>query len=288
MSNNYDLLAAIDESVVNKMFEKIKEDFKQVVNVDKSSGRYRIFGRITFDVPRGDILFVPGSSSFVRIDELDIRTDIDLTMQITLPEIALPSVCIPIPCNGEVCTPKIVLIPSTRINIPLILPPITSEISADGMIVPELDSPAGKWLLKLQLNPLTVDLDLVDIADTMGDLFESAARNILGNLFGPVGDIIYSIIGDPIEWLIRTVLDITDDITEWFMRFLSDTLGLHGILADFLVKITGKIVVSEIDENMEILQDEYSSSTPMTIRVADIVLDVNADHELMLGVTIEP
>lgn len=296
MSNNHDVIAALSESAVNRLFQEAfeKEVLKHVEHIDYSSGAFRIFGNITFDIPRGSIQFIPSSDDFVRLDEIDLRTDINLTMRIRIPEIAIPRICVDIPCDGEVCIPKIVLVPSMDINIPLDLLPITSEISGDGMIVPELvseiedDQEVYKWLLKLQLNPLTTDIDLIDIADTIGDLFESAARGILNSIFGDLGDIIYAIIGEPIEWLIRTVLDIGDDISEFFFRFLSDTVGLHGIIADFLEDLVGKIVIAKFNQEQELFEDKYSETTPMTIQIADVDLDINIDHEMVLGVTIEP
>ncbi len=285
MANDHDLVAAMSESGVNDVFDDIKQDFKYVAEIDKTSGRFRVYGTIAFDVPRGRISFVSGNNDFVRLTEVDIRTDIDLTLRIRLPEIAIPKKCITLPCDGEVCTPKIVLVPEVDIYIPLNLPPITTEISGDGMIVPELDELEKEWELKLQLNPLTADIDLVDIADTMGDLFENIARRLLDDLLGPVGAIVYAIIGEPMEWLIRTVLDIPDDLSEWLRRLLSDTLDLHGLLARFLERITGKIVVMRFDQEMEVLKDELSETTPVTITIADVDAEVTDDRELAIGVT---
>jgi hypothetical protein len=300
MADNYDLLAAIHESSVNEIFREARENLDYVLEIDESGGAFRIFGNITFDVPRGTIEFVPGSADFVRLDEVDIRTDINLTLRITIPEIAIPELCVDIPCVGEVCTPRIVLIPSTNIFIPLDLPPITSEVSGDGMIIPELvncsdhlddcsDRTEKIWILKLQLNPLTADIDLIDIADTLGDLFESIAQGVLEELFGPVGDIIYTIIGEPIEWLIRTVLDIGDDISEFFFRLLSDTFELHSFFADILEDLAGKIVIEDFDNEFEILpEDEEEGLPPVTVEISKVEVDITEDKELTIGVTIEP
>ncbi len=300
MSDNHDLIAAIHESNVNKLFREARENLNYVMEVDESNGSWRIYGNIIFDVPRGNIEFVPGSADFVRLDEVDIRWDINLTMRITIPDISIPSVCVPNPCNGEICTPEILLIPSQNIYIPLDLPPITSEVSGDGMIIPELANCSDYhedcsertekiWILKLQLNPLTADIDLIDIADTFGDFFESASQAVLEELFGPVGDVIYTVIGEPIEWLIRNVLDILDDISEFFFRLLSDTLQLHSIFADFLEELTGKIVLDDFDNEYEILSaKEEDSSPPVTVKISDVELDITGDKELTLGVTVEP
>ena len=66
--------------------------------------------------------------------------------------------------------------------------------------MPVHDTAAHLWKLKLQLNPVTADIDLIDIADTLGDMFESVIGDVLNAIFGDtIGSVIYAIIGDPVE-----------------------------------------------------------------------------------------
>lgn len=291
MAMNRDILVAIDEETVNRIFVDFREDFKHVEHINYSRGRFTISGDITFDIPDGRIEFVTtGGGDFVRLDEVDIRTDVNLDLRFTTPEIAIPRLCTNIPCNGRVCTPRVVLVPSIPITVPFDLPPVRSEVSGDGFIVPVHDLANHLWKLKLQLNPLTADIDLIDIADTMGDLFESVMDDILDAIFGDtISSIIYSIIGEPIEWLLRTVLDITDDIGEWFLRLISDNIGLHGLFADFLEMITGELYIAEFDDVQDLVPAEAPSADfimgmpAVRIAIEDVDLEVNSHSELVVG-----
>jgi hypothetical protein len=294
MAYDKNILAAIDEATVSEIFKRFISGFEHVAPVNVVRGRFRLTGNIKFDIPRGKIEFISTvGGDFVRLDEVDIRTDLNLSLRFTTPEIAIPRACVNVPCNGRLCTPRIVLVPSVTITVPLDLPPITSEVSGDGSIVPVHDVPAHLWRLKLQLNPLTADIDLIDIADTLGDLFESVMDDILDAIFGgTISSVIYAIIGDPIEWLLRTVLDVADDLSEWFFRLLSDNLGLHNLFAEFLEMLTGQIFLAEFPDEQDIFPAQSPSSnfpaglSPVRIAIDDVMVDVNSHHELVVGANV--
>ena len=110
-------------------------------------------------------------------------------------------------------------------------PPGMSPIQAENAGIP------NKW--QIFLDPQTVDVDIFDIADIVGDLLEDAITDAINALLpGPqwLKDLILDILG-PIIDLIRAILDLPDDIQEWFSDLLNVSFGLLDLIltavADF-------------------------------------------------------
>jgi hypothetical protein len=74
--------------------------------------------------------------------------------------------------------------------------------------------------------PQTIDFDLFDFADTVGDLFGEAFTDAIDKLLphGPLHDIILAAIGSVAD-LLRTLLDIPDDISEWLSDLFNVSFG---------------------------------------------------------------
>ena len=78
-----------------------------------------------------------------------------------------------------------------------------------------------------------VDIDLIDVADTVGDLLDDAIRAAIEALGLP--DIIAGGL-EAIVGLVREVLDIGDDIQEWLSDLLGVSLGLENIIGQALIE----------------------------------------------------
>src|SRR5262249_6643613 len=77
---------------------------------------------------------------------------------------------------------------------------------------------------QLFLDPQFVDIDLVDVADTVGDLLDEAIEAAVEAL-GVPGPIV-AILGSIVD-LVRAILDIGDDVQEWLEDLLGVSLGLE-------------------------------------------------------------
>jgi hypothetical protein len=141
------------------------------------------------------------------------------------------------------------------------------------------------------IDPQTVDIDLFDFADIVGDLIENALTAAITAIIpgGWVRDLILAIIGG-IADLIRWLLDIPDDIQEWLSDLFNVSFGLLDFLVQLVLDFFGHCVpVYRIDDPLEILPAEISTSVflsgapvtlvPVTIPVRNLDVHVD-DNEL--------
>ena len=79
---------------------------------------------------------------------------------------------------------------------------------------------------------LPFDLQIIDVADTVGDLFKNLLDGAIDALLGGAPDwakdLLKAIVGS-VDDLIRTILGIPDDISGWLMDLLT-SLGVFNVL----------------------------------------------------------
>jgi len=198
----------------------------------------------------------------VHVKELDIKWDrLNLSLGVNIPELCVGGFCIiPNPFGGCILRAPRYCLFSEDPDIQILLPLgglITSEISiVDGELFTRYvvnqnrpgdmdqwdaqnavpDPLFNKW--QLVLDPRTVDVDFIDIADTVGDLLDDAIEALFDGLLSGVPDwakaLIRAILG-PIVHLVRVILDIGDDIQEWLINLLGVTFGLQNIIGLALI-----------------------------------------------------
>lgn len=245
---------ASSEDAVTKLFEGLRDNFHISESDSVDFGPFTAGYEVEFHLEGGDVDLQADNSLVVR--ELDIKWDkLRVYAGIDIPELCIGGFCIiPSPFGGcWVRAPRIcVFDDDPDIGIDLNLNGLlTSEISLAAkpdlryLIDPArpvgmswLDAEdaglANKWALFI--DPEWVDIDVFDWADIVGDLLENALDNaiddLLGFLPGWAKDLIRAILG-PIIDLVRSILDIGDDIDEW----LSDLLGVSLGLFDFIITV---------------------------------------------------
>jgi hypothetical protein len=147
----------------------------------------------------------------------------------------------------------------------------------------DIDDTKPQW--RVFCDPQTIDLDPFDFADTVGDLFEQALTDAVDALLphGPVRDLILAAIGSVAD-LLRTLLDIPDDISEWLSDLFNVSFGVFNLILQFVADFFGKCVsffqlddpypmfpkTSELAEVMVPIQH-------LTATVSDVELVVTAD-----------
>lgn len=257
------LTVAASENTFRALFEAIRDRFK-FANSDSGD-----FGPFTAGYSlaahlEGGTIDLRGDNT-VQIKELDIKWDtLDLSLGLDIPQICVGGFCIvPTPFGCLLRAPKICIFtgdPDIEITLPL-GGLITSEISVTGSLVTKYATnparPAGMndwdaqdaspslashW--QVFLDPQTIDVDLFDIADIVGDLLQDAVDavidNVLGFLPGWARSLIKGILG-PIIDLIRAILDIPDDIQEW----ISDLLNVSFGILDFILQVVADYFASK-------------------------------------------
>jgi hypothetical protein len=195
----------------------------------------------------------------VQVKELDIKWDrLNLSLGVDIPELCVGGFCIiPNPFDGCILEAPRICVFSDDPDIEITLPLgglITSEISLTGTLLTKYlanpNRPAdmdqwdaqnadpklfNKW--QLYLDPQTVDVDIIDVADTVGDLLDEAIEGLVDGLLGGLPDwakdLIKAILG-PVVDVVRAILDIGDDIQEWITDLLDVSFGLLDLIAQFL------------------------------------------------------
>ncbi|MEQ1518478.1 MAG: hypothetical protein ABL931_18515 [Usitatibacteraceae bacterium] len=249
----------------------------------------------------------------VQIKELDVKWDqLDLTLGFDIPEICVGGFCIiPTPFGCALRAPNFCIFsddPDVSVTLPL-SGLLTSELSVTGSLLTKyrLDpmrppgmndwdaqdatpSLANHW--QLFVDPQTVDVDIFDIADIVGDLLENAVNTVVDGLLGFLPEwarsIIHAILG-PIIDLVRAILDIPDDIQEW----ISDLLNVSFGILDFVLQVVAdyfanKNPLHEIEDPYPILEAAVNPNPGGTIPLVPVKIPVrnlrvfNNDVEMIL------
>jgi len=253
----------------------------------------------------------------VQVKELDVKWDVlDLTLGFDIPELCIGGWCIipnPFPWGDDcwVEFPKICVFsanPDVSVTIPL-GGLITSEVSITGSLVTKYRIDPGRlaWMddwdaqdagvpnkWQVFLDPDTVDLDLFDIADIVGDLLMSLLTTAIEDLLpGPqwLKDAILAILGAIVD-LIRDILDLPDDIGEWISDLLGVSLGLFNSIVNFVLDyFAAQNPIFEIEDPYPI---EKAASVPtppglipIKIPIRDFTIGVD-DKEMTVTANVGP
>ena len=147
----------------------------------------------------------------------------------------------------------------------------------------DIDDTKQQW--RVFCDPQTIDFDLFDFADTVGDLFEQALTDAVNKLLphGPVHDLILAAIGLVAD-LLRTLLDIPDDVSEWLSDLFNVSLGVFNLILQFVADFFGKCIsFFQLDDPYPMFpktEDLAEVTVPiqhLTAAVSDVELVVTAD-----------
>jgi len=251
------LTVAASEATFTKLFNAIRDTFSFAAADSIDFGRFTAGYNLAFHLEGGSVDL--RSDNTVLVDELGIKWDrLDLSLGVDIPELCVGGFCIiPSPLGCVLRAPRVCVFsddPDFTLTLPL--GGITSEVSLVGQLVTRRSDnpnrPAGmndwdaqdtnppvvdKW--QLFLDPEWVDVDPIDVADTVGDLLEHAANAAvdaaLWFLPGWASDIVKGLLGSVIG-VIRDILDIPDDIQEWISDLLNVSFGLLDLIAQFILE----------------------------------------------------
>jgi hypothetical protein len=184
-----------------------------------------LHGQVKFRLENGNVRFA--SDGTIKIDELDIDWDrLFVQFDFDINTICTPRICLPDWLGGG-CTPRWCFFEgSPDFSIPINIPAVfNSEVSID--VRPKayygLATPSNKWLIVLEpVGP--VDIDIIDVADTVGDILDNAISAAVAALGIP--DFVADILGSMVD-VIRDLLDIADDVGEWIKDLVFQTLGIE-------------------------------------------------------------
>jgi hypothetical protein len=305
------LTLAADEKTFIKLFERVRDEFEYSNSGSADFGPFSAGYSLKAHLEGGSIDL--RADHTVSVKELDVKWDVlDLWFGIDIPEICVGGFCIiPKPWGGCFLRAPKICVFSDDPDITLTLPLggiITTEISMTGSLyfkyfvdparaawmddwdaAEQNPSVANRW--QLLIDPQTIDLDLFDIPDMVGDLLQDAADamvdTLLGWLPGWAKSIVKGILGSAID-LIRDILDIPDDIQEWISDLLNVSFGIGDLILTFIADWYAKdYPLFELEDPYSIM-DETTDPNDATRKLVAVKIPIrdlavtNDDDEMVL------
>lgn len=318
-------VVAASENSIKQLFEVLVDSISWEKADSTSFGPFTAGYHIQGHLEGGDI-DLRGDNT-VRVSELDIKWDkLEVSLGLDIPEICVGGGCIPMPWPiPDICLPEVCVFsgdPDVEItldfaafvaqevsftgsmearyyNASLPVPPgfnpcqLLQDVLIDNDIVDPFP-PNNQW--HIFIDPETIDVDLFDFPDIVGDLIEDALTSAITAIIpgGWVRDLILAIIGGVAD-LIRFILDIPDEIDEWLSDLFNISFGLFDFLGTLILDFFGNCVpVFRIDDPFEIMPAEVNTSVllsgapvtlvPVTVpirnldvHVTDVEMVVQAD-----------
>lgn len=300
-SGTFDLTAAVSAGAFDKIFTAIVRGF----HFEKTgSGSYGPFSA-NYDVAahlEGGSLEMRDDGTIV-IKDLDIKWDkLKLNIGIDIPQFCVG--------GGQAC----VLPPYPSCDVPLVgcgdcvtlpgycffsaNPDITIPIDLSGFITSQVTVSArlktfygvgsgtyNRWQIVV-VPTLPLYLDIIDIADTVADLFKNLVQGAIDNLLNSLGapgwaiSLIDGILGG-IDNIIRVVLGIPDDIGEWLIDMISQLGIFSGLLNDLYDYIATVIPAAfELEDPYPVMAQE-GVLIPVKVPIEFIGITVDS-HELVI------
>lgn len=304
-------LAASEKAFI-RLFERMRDEFEFAASDSEDFGAFSAGYDIKMHLEGGTVDL--RADNTISIKELDLKWDkLDFWVALDIPEICVGGFCVlPTPWGCAIRAPRICIFEDDPdITLPLPLGGLlTSEISIVASLLfkyfidpnrqawmdnwdaaEQNPSVANRW--QLFLDPQTIDVDVFDFADIVGDLLENAADaaidNLLGWLPGWARDIIKGIIGGAID-VLRAILDIGDDIEEWLSDLFNVSFGLLDLILTFVADyFAAENPLFELEDPYSMLPEADNPNTssglpklvPVKVPIKDLKVFNNAQEMIL-------
>jgi len=293
---------AVSEQFFQYMLSKIRnKHFAPPSKVTDLGRGYKYSITSEFTIDNGSIDFLANNT--IKIKELDInflRLDVDFYVKfeeycVDVPCFLVPWLCT-IPENASGASKEFCFYEGSPTYVFSIdLAPFIKKTEISLNCKPKKRKGADQWEVFLEFERYPVDIDLIDVADTVGDLFKNTIKKVAEDNLpgGDLADAALKIIGK-IEDLLRKVIDFEDDLREWIVEkikfdIIFDFLNLF--IPFFVKKDLGNII--KIDNPYTIGKEEEhdfcgTNAKLMAVKlpISDIDPDVTSEN-LEINVQIE-
>jgi hypothetical protein len=297
------LVTATSETAVRELFEGFRDRFTFEGSDSGDFGPFTASYDVRLHLEGGSVDL--NDDNTISIAELDIKWDrLRLCLGVDIPGFCIGGFCIiPIPFDGcllrapelclfqgdpdfefcldlsEVLTSEVSgrVRPLVRYRVDPNRTPAMSDLDAQDAGVP------NQW--QLFLDPVTLDIDPIDVADTLGDLIERAIDNFIDVVLGPLPDwaraLVRAILG-PLDDLFRALLDIGDDLDEWLTNLLGVSLGLFDTILNFIADyFASQQPILSFEDPLQILGPEPAPPlppqlNPVKIPIRDVTVTINS------------
>ena len=289
-TGTFDLTAAISQKAFEKIFAGVINGFKLHCADGGSFGPFSANYDVVAHLEGGSVDLK--SNGTIKISELDIKWDtLSLNLCVDIPEVCTPGGCIiPIPFDG--CALDVPSYCFFSANPDFCIP-----LNIGGLLTSEITFTAGiqvfygtspglpnRWQIVI-VPTLPFDLDIIDVADTVGDLVENAVDAAIDGILGGFPDWakdVFRFLFGPLDDFIRFALDIPDDIGEWILDALTD-LGVFDVLLSALNGfLTTLVPPLEIEDPLPILPAEVGL-IPVKLPLEFIGVKIDGDEMTIEG-----
>jgi hypothetical protein len=293
------MTVAASENLVRRSMSLLTQNFSFEKQDQQDHGAFTVGYHIKCHLEGGTIDL--RADNTVEIKELDLKWDkLEVRLGLDIPE-----VCVGGGCLGPFCLPRYCIFsgdPDVSIA-PDFAALVAQEVSVIGGVIPryfDVDNPpalnalcqfvrnqlvsSGKlepfdhdeW--QLFLDPETIDIDLFDFPDIVGDLIENALSDLVTALIpgGVVRDLVLAVIGGVTD-IIRAVLDIGDDIDEWLSDLFNVSFGLGDFILTAIADFLGHCIpIYRMDDPFEIMPATPEGLIAVTAPIRNVVARVDA------------
>lgn len=255
------LTAAVSEAAFQRVFGIIRDTGKFRIRVNpRTMSIWGVSGtasaRVEFHLENGTVSFEPDNT--IRIRELDIKWEkLEVSVAIDLPTITFYAP-VPVPWPPFVMIVEVgeLFEDSTDIAFTLNFPTeFTTEVSCNaGFKTYYGVGPSNEW--QVYITPSRVDVDIIDIADTVADMLNNALDEAANDLGIPseIVDLIEGIIE-----LVRDGLDIADDLFDWIQTLIFDSLGIETNIETYVaVWLADKIPIYRLVDPIPVMAADGS------------------------------
>lgn len=285
---------AASANAFGELFKALRDNFHISKSDSGSYGPFSASYSVSLHLDDGSINL--NDDGTIEIKDVDIVFDtLTASVCFNLPGFCVGGWCIiPDPWNGcLVGIPKICI--GGPICVPLDLSGLTSEITdvkaslkAKYFVDParsanasdldaEIAGHPNKW--QVFIDPAWVHVDPINVPDTIENIFESAMKNAIYNMMGPLPDwakdIIWAIIdATGIIDLLKGILEIVGDFVDWVENLFNSIFDLLGFIETAIADyFANKYPIYELEDPYPILE---ASLNPPLIPVKIPIRDLNA------------
>ncbi len=295
------LTVASSEGAVSKLFAGLRDNFSINEADSVDAGPFTAGYEVAFHLEGGSVDLRNDGS--ILISELDIKWDkLRLYAGIDIPELCIGGFCIiPSPWGCILRAPRICIFEAD--------PDIGIDLNLNGLLTSEISlaarpvlkyfvdpaRPAGmSWLdaedsnlanqWQLFIDPDWLDIDIFDWSDIVGDLLDDAINSAVDDLLwflpGWAKSLIKAILG-PVVDLVRTILDIGDDIEEWLSDLLGVSLGLFDFITTAVADyFAARYPLLEIEDPFPVMGYQ-NGLIPIKLPIRDLAVAID-DSEMVL------
>jgi hypothetical protein len=293
------MTVAVNEKTFRKAADVFLKNFVFEKQDSTDSGAFTVSYHVKGHLEGGTIDL--RADNTVEIKELDLKWD---KLQVSI-GLDIEKKCVGGGCLGPFCLPEVCIFkddPDVAITLDfasvfaqeltvtgsmaaryfnVLTPPalgalcqlLRTQLINNGVIDP-FDN--NEW--QLFIDPDSIDLDLFDFPDIVGDLIENALTTAIEAIIpgGAVKDLLLAIIGS-IADLIRDVLDIGDDLDEWLSDIFNISFGLGDFIITAIADFLGHCLpVFRIEDPLELMPATNTGLVPVTIPIRNLSVRVDA------------